>query len=349
MVLDKTRIAESDQSNLAYIERAVMNEMRCATLCKVTSVNSSNYTLTCLPLVKEKIRANNDRGYDYISLPELINVPYFTSSVISPQAGDMCICIHLDRGISDILKQDIDDLVQVNCNNNRHDITDCVALVGFGKLSQSALQYVTTNTNQDVYGQKTFRDKTSVLANFNVDIDDESVFEVSRDEDYQYFVDIGSTNISPTLRVCGDAGTRGQVLTSRGVGASPTWSDAPKIVNISLTEGEIERLTSGGKGCFYIRIVGRSLSDLLQIIDAEQTVLFEWSEQGLFDDASFTLEIVRSYNSSLVYATLDVQGERYYKIYNYSDVEMQPLYVGSMSERYSVNMNGVAVVFEEIR
>lgn len=191
------------------------------------------------------------------------------------------------------------------------------------KTTDIPTNYVTTNTDQyGIAGEKEFADGV--------------------------FVE-GGLYLSSALWASESAGTSGQVLTSQGAGATPKWSDAPKIVNISLDEGEIEQLTSGGKGCFYIRIVGRSLSDLLQIIDAEQTVLFEWSERDLFDDASFTLEIVRSYNSSLVYATLDVQGKRYYETYNYSDVEIQPLYVGSMSEGYSVNMNGVAVVFEEIR
>lgn len=230
------------------------------------------------------------------------------------------------------------------------------------KTTDIPTNYVTTNTEQEISAWKFFSDgidlsshsrtEQTVLNIYDNEGTGSNLFGVtiSGDGSDTGTVYIGSDDTGGVeLQLANDAGTSGQVLTSQGAGKTPKWSDAPKIVNISLGEGEIEQLTSGGKGCFYIRIVGRSLSDLLQIIDAEQTVLFEWSEQGLFDDASFTLEIVRSYNSSLVYATLDVQGERYYKIYNYSDVEMQPLYVGSMSEGYSVDMNGVAVVFEEIR
>lgn len=255
MVLDKTRIAESDQSNLAYIERAVMNEMRCATLCKVTSVNSSNYTLTCIPLVKEKIRANNAKGYDYISLPELINVPYFTSGAASPSVGDMCVCIHLDRGISDILKQDIDNLVQVNCNNNRHDITDCVALVGFGKLSQSALQYVTTNTLQAITANKSFMNGIGVYTD-NSTVSGEQLGCAIKGNRLEFYGtmegipaigmtidddEVGHLHLSPTgdmycdLRLGGDAGTSGQVLTSQGVGKTPTWTTPTTVTLNGMT------------------------------------------------------------------------------------------------------------------
>lgn len=132
MLIDRTRIVESEQGNLNYIGEATMNQIRCATFAKVTKVDRSKKVLNCQPLVKEKIRANNGDGYVYVSLPEFLNVPYFTGGS-TPQKGDFCVCIHLDRSIKGILTQDSDDVIQVNCDNNRHNISDCVAIVGFLK------------------------------------------------------------------------------------------------------------------------------------------------------------------------------------------------------------------------
>lgn len=132
MVIDKTRILESDKANMQYVGQATMNEMRCATFARVTKVNTSKKMLNCQPLVNEKIRANNSDGFIYISLPEFLNVPYFTGGS-TPHVGDFCVCIHLDRGISGIIAQDVNSVVSINCNDNRHNITDCVAIVGFLK------------------------------------------------------------------------------------------------------------------------------------------------------------------------------------------------------------------------
>lgn len=130
MILDKTRIIESNEANMQYVGQTTMNELRCATFAKVTSVNTQKKMLNCQPLVKEKIRANNDDGFIYISLPEFINVPYFTGGS-APRVGDFCVCIHLDRSITELLNADTDNISSINCNDNRHNITDCVAIVGF--------------------------------------------------------------------------------------------------------------------------------------------------------------------------------------------------------------------------
>lgn len=132
MILDKTRIVESNEVNMHYIGQTTMNELRCATFAKVTNVNTTRKVLNCQPLVREKIRANNDKGFTYVELPEFINIPYFTGGV-APQVGDFCVCIHLDRSISPLLGVSVADVTSVDCNENRHNISDCVAIVGFLK------------------------------------------------------------------------------------------------------------------------------------------------------------------------------------------------------------------------
>lgn len=140
----RTTIAESPQSNMEYIGQTVMGQMRCATFAKVTAVDTKYKTINCLPLVNDKIRANNAAGYTYVGLPELLNVPYYTGGP-TPEVNDLCVCIHLDRNINGIIAQakevidraaaklDFSDVSNINCNSNKHNLGDCVAFVGFLK------------------------------------------------------------------------------------------------------------------------------------------------------------------------------------------------------------------------
>lgn len=121
--------AENEFENINSTEKNVSTNLRVATFCLVTSVNTKNNTINAQPLIKEKI-SSNDNDFTYVPLPELINVPYCTNMKEEPKVGDYCICIHLDRSIKGFDNKELKN-GDGKSNNNRHNISDCVAIVGF--------------------------------------------------------------------------------------------------------------------------------------------------------------------------------------------------------------------------
>ena len=118
-----------NQNEHSRIDAMVKNNntnLRIATFCIVTKVNGNK--INAKPLVAESVQQKD--GEIYVSLPELLNVPYLKTGH-NPKEGDFCVCITLDRSIRNINKeQDYENPTLTNSNGEIHDLNNCIALVG---------------------------------------------------------------------------------------------------------------------------------------------------------------------------------------------------------------------------
>lgn len=129
--MDRNTIYEdSAYGNINKVEENTFTNIRNATFCAVTAVNKNAHTINAKPVISERL-SKDDNSFDYVALPELIDVPYCTNLKEDPSVGDFCICIHLDRGIRGFRKVDLDDGLGENTGLNKHQLNDCVAIVGF--------------------------------------------------------------------------------------------------------------------------------------------------------------------------------------------------------------------------
>lgn len=133
-----------------------LNDARFATAAIVTKVND-NTTINAQPIVEERRRLYNNQ-YKYEKLPELVNIPYLLLHTPSP--GELCVLIHLDRGIntqSFDLETSTESVKYIKNKSKAHDLSNCVAIVGFKNISQdinnpastistSAAMYYETNS-----------------------------------------------------------------------------------------------------------------------------------------------------------------------------------------------------------
>lgn len=121
--------SENTFENLKVIEENTSTNLRVATFCVVTNVNKANKTINAQPLIKEKVSVD-DNNFEYVALPELVNVPYCTNMKNEPEIGEFCVCIHLDRSINGFTSEELMKGFGKN-NENKHNISDCVAITGF--------------------------------------------------------------------------------------------------------------------------------------------------------------------------------------------------------------------------
>lgn len=129
--MDKKVInSESTYQNINMVEQRTKTNLRVATFCVVTAVDKPSRTINAKPMVQERIE-KGDGEYDYVALPELMNVPYCINMKDDPKEGDFCICIHLDRGIRGYNEDDLKANKGKSSGLNKHTLSDCVAIVGF--------------------------------------------------------------------------------------------------------------------------------------------------------------------------------------------------------------------------
>lgn len=151
-MINKTSIEESPIGNLAQVQNNVMTNMRCHTFAKVIAVyvdgkndkqtdeygNTYNIkraknTIDVEPIVKEyrqKYNINNKKVEEtYYPISKIYNIPYITSW--TPEVGDYCVLLHLDRSIKSLVLGDTNDK-ELKSNGNLHDLNDCVAIGPFG-------------------------------------------------------------------------------------------------------------------------------------------------------------------------------------------------------------------------
>lgn len=119
--------SESTFSSVNAVEGKTSTNIKVATFCVITKVND-NKTLNAQPVVLERI-STPDGSEQYAKLPEILNVPYKLSD--SPKVGDLCVCIHLDRGIAGFNKEQLLKGAAKDSGNNKHSLTNCVAICGF--------------------------------------------------------------------------------------------------------------------------------------------------------------------------------------------------------------------------
>ena len=113
-------VDENINSALNALVNKTMTNLRVATLCRITSVNSDG-TVDLQPMVREKISTSN--GYSYMKLPLLKNV--HTVQGQSFIIGKLAVAIHLDRNIGNAFSEGVD---YIDSGKSRHALTDCIAL-----------------------------------------------------------------------------------------------------------------------------------------------------------------------------------------------------------------------------
>ena len=118
----KSSFFETISSVFSTFKAEIMRDLRVATFARVTAVSEN--TLNAQPIVKEKI--STKKGYEYMALPELVDIPYLSSQY--PKIGDYVVCLHFDRSIDNLdIFNDRENLVE--SGENRHNINDSIALV----------------------------------------------------------------------------------------------------------------------------------------------------------------------------------------------------------------------------
>lgn len=122
--------SESMYANINVVQNNTSTVLRVATFCIVTAVDKLNKTINAKPMIQEKVEVDNNKS-SYMSLPELMNVPYCTNMKSDPKEGDFCICIHLDRSIRGFSGDDLKNNRGKSTGLNKHKLSDCVAIVGF--------------------------------------------------------------------------------------------------------------------------------------------------------------------------------------------------------------------------
>ena len=143
MELNKHTIAENTID--AYVQATEMfnNNLRVHTFAVVTAVypdgmskdngdpiNRYKYTIDAQPVVQEFI-IKFDKGenvVDKIKLPVIKNIPYL-KGLGTPNVGDYCVLLHLDRDISNIKTSGNPEFV--NSNSEIRQLSNCVAICGF--------------------------------------------------------------------------------------------------------------------------------------------------------------------------------------------------------------------------
>ena len=120
--------SESEYANINEVSNRTEQRIKVATFCVVTKVDTDKKTLNAQPVVLERI-PTPDGSEQYMKLPEILNVPYHLSD--SPEIGDFCVLIHLDRGISGYTKEQILAGEVKDNGNNKHSLSNCVAICGF--------------------------------------------------------------------------------------------------------------------------------------------------------------------------------------------------------------------------
>ena len=122
--------AENEFQNQQYNSGLTSKNLRVATFCVITKVDTTKKTLNAKPLIRELYQTSSE-SENYISLPELVDVPYCTALVGTPKVDDLCVCIHLDRSIKGYDKKSLMNNQGKTKNNNNHELSDCIAIYGF--------------------------------------------------------------------------------------------------------------------------------------------------------------------------------------------------------------------------
>ena len=125
-------ILESDSlyTNINAVENFTKSSIRVASFCIITSVDTKNRTLNAKPVINEKKLVAKDK-YEYISLPELVNVPYSANILDTPKVGEFCVCIHLDRSVKGYTEEELKNNIGRSDEIENHKLSDCVAITGF--------------------------------------------------------------------------------------------------------------------------------------------------------------------------------------------------------------------------
>lgn len=138
MQINKGTTTENLTQAIGLLVDQKQNSLRSTTFAVVTRVNSDSngnyiaHTINALPLVQERINTQYN-GKQYQPLPELYNIPYVSTP--SPQVGQYCILIHLDRSITGgkvvmVEREDGTQYPQIKTTKSAHRLADCVAICG---------------------------------------------------------------------------------------------------------------------------------------------------------------------------------------------------------------------------
>ena len=187
--MNKQILQHTDMDVYTSLINAINSNLRCHTFAKITAIYNEEqtgeikrwqYTIDAQPIVDEFILAKeNGKEVDKaISLPEIYNIPYISNS--SPQVGDYCILLHLDRSISSIKTPKEDG--HIDSIGRMHELTDCIAICGVFKPVTQYYQH-----NIRLYREKTSDDYTGDIYDVYMSFITTNSAQFTKTEFYKFF------------------------------------------------------------------------------------------------------------------------------------------------------------------
>lgn len=143
-MIDKKKVLNSEIIPFDTLKKNIMANLRVATFGRVTSFNSNRGTVNVQPLIKERIVTAD--GIIEVDMPLITNAPVFFmgKSTFIPLENDLCLLIHVDRSIQEVINnyddsnsETIKTYGQGN-SSRKHDLSDVVAFVGFFSYKQAS-------------------------------------------------------------------------------------------------------------------------------------------------------------------------------------------------------------------
>lgn len=143
-MIDKKKVLNSTIIPFNELKKSIMANFRVATFGRVDSFNTDRGTVNVQPLIKERIITPS--GIIEVDMPLITNAPVFFigGSTFSPQENDLCLLIHVDRSLQEVINNyDTDNLDTIKtygqgASTRKHDLSDVVAFVGFLSYKQAS-------------------------------------------------------------------------------------------------------------------------------------------------------------------------------------------------------------------
>lgn len=140
---DEVEIVRRNQDNLS-------REVRVAIPCQVVSFDATKQTIVAQPLVREKIIDRATGSIDWMTLPQLVDVP-----VMFPQAGNMVLTMPVTPGdeVTVLFADTCIDAwwfsggIQNWMDRRRHDLSDGIAILGINSVP-NVIQNIATDATE---------------------------------------------------------------------------------------------------------------------------------------------------------------------------------------------------------
>lgn len=142
--IEKSDLLNSELTPYTELKKNINSILRVATFARVVDFNSDRGTITAQPLIKERIKTEEEMIE--VEISPILNVPvfFFAGQTFTPATNDLCLLIHVDRSFQELInnydKNNPETITTYGQGSSRrkHDLNDCVALVGFLSYKQAA-------------------------------------------------------------------------------------------------------------------------------------------------------------------------------------------------------------------